>query len=86
MKKSRFFYLMHIFYRFVWLRPMSSPCAEEVSNHLKDIFRIFGTPAILLTDNGSEFKASVQTTCKELNVQLRHGRVRHPQTTGKVYN
>lgn len=64
---------------------MSAPTAAEVSNHLTDIFQIFGTPQILLTDNGTEFKGATEQTCKRLHIKLRHGRVRHPQTTGKVY-
>ena len=74
--------MMH--FRHLWLRPMTSPSATEVRNHLVEIFRLFGAPQILLIDNGTYFRGAVEASCKELNVQLRHGRVIHPQTTGKV--
>ena len=51
--------------KFVILRLMSSKRAAEVAFQLLDIFLIFGAPAILQSDNGSEFTAQVIT---ELNL------------------
>lgn len=70
--------------RFLWLRPMSSISSEAVSEHLQNIFEVHGVPETLLTDNGTEFKGAVKIMCKSLGVHMRHGRARHPQTTGKV--
>ncbi|XP_041378891.1 KRAB-A domain-containing protein 2-like [Gigantopelta aegis] len=71
---------------FVILRPLSSKRAAEVAFQLLDIFLLFGAPAILQSDNGSEFTAQVITELKELWPQLImvHGKPRHPQSQGSV--
>lgn len=77
--------LMHLFLdRFLWLFPLQPMEADEVAHHLKGLFLQFGFPKVLLTDNGSEFKAAVQILCKSIGTRMKHGRVCHPQTTGKV--
>ena len=50
------------------------------------IFLLFAAPAILQSDNGSEFTAQVITELKELWPQLImvHGKPRHPQSQGSV--
>ena len=72
--------------KFVILRPLSSKRASEVAFQLLDIFLLFGAPAILQSDNGSEFTAQVITELKELWPQLImvHGKPRHPQSQGSV--
>ena len=72
--------------KFVILRPLSSKRAAEVAFQLLDIFLLFGAPAILQSDNGSEFTAQVITELKELWPQLImvHGKPRHPQSQGSV--
>ena len=72
--------------KFVILRPLSSKRAVEVAFQLLDIFLLFGAPAILQSDNGSEFTAQVITELKELWPQLImvHGKPRHPQSQGSV--
>ena len=72
--------------KFVILRPLSSKRAAEIAFQLLDIFPIFGAPAILQSDNGSEFTAQVITELKELWPQLImvHGKPRHPQSQGSV--
>ena len=40
---------------FVWLRPLRTSRAEEVANHLTDIFCTFGSPYVLQSDMGREF-------------------------------
>ena len=58
----------------------------EVAFQLLDIFLLFGSPAILHSDNGSEFTAQVITELKSLWPQLVmvHGKPRHPQSQGSV--
>ena len=53
---------------------------------LLDIFLLLGAPAILQSDNGSEFSAQVIRELKELWPQLTmvHGKPRHPQSQGSV--
>ena len=41
--------------KFVDLRPLQRKSADEVVNHLLDIFSLFGFPHILQSDNGREF-------------------------------
>ena len=50
--------------KFVILRPLTSKCAAEVAHHLLDIFLLVGAPAILQSDNGSEFTAEVISELK----------------------
>ena len=50
--------------KFGQLRPVTSTRAPEIAYQLLDIFRIFGAPSILQSDNGREFMNSVIT---ELN-------------------
>ena len=72
--------------KFVVLRPLTSKRAAAVAYQLLDIFLLFGAPAILQSDNGSEFIAQVITELKELWPQLVmvHGKPRHPQSQGSV--
>ncbi|XP_064096298.1 KRAB-A domain-containing protein 2-like [Macrobrachium nipponense] len=60
--------------------------AAEVAFQLLDIFLLFGAPAILQSDNGSEFIAHVITEIKYLwpNLIRVHGKPRHPQNQGSV--
>ena len=53
---------------------------------LVDIFLLLGAPAILQSDNGSEFTASVITDLKQVwpKLALVHGKPRHPQSQGSV--
>ena len=54
--------------------------------YLEDIFLTFGAPAILQSDNGKEFRASVITELKLLwpDLSIVHGRPRHPESQGSV--
>ena len=45
--------------KFCVLRPLTSKRAIEVCHQLLDIFLLFGAPAILQSDNGSEFTAEI---------------------------
>ena len=68
--------------KFIILRPLTSIRVAEVAYQLLDIFLLFGAPAILQSDNGSEFTAQVITELKELWPQLIivPGKPRHPQS------
>ena len=72
--------------KFVILRPLTSKRAVEVAFQLLDIFLLFGAPAILQSDNGSEFTAQVITELRQMWPQLKlvHGKPRHPQSQGSV--
>ena len=67
-------------------RPLTTKRAAEVASQLIDIFLLFGAPAILQCDNGSEFTASVITDLKLVwpKLALFHGKPRHPQSQGSV--
>jgi transposase InsO family protein len=69
-------------------------CADErtetVQRHLIAVFRRYGLPAALLTDNGPPWGGEgvhpytpLAVWLLRLGVRVRHGRPRHPQTQGK---
>lgn len=68
------------------IRAITSKRAAEVAYHLCDIFLLFGAPAILQSDNGAEFTATVVTELKLMwpDLMLVHGKPRHPQSQGSV--
>lgn len=46
------------FSKFVWLQPMRKACAEATTKFLNDkIFRVFGVPEIIISDNGPQLKS-----------------------------
>src|SRR5690606_12695404 len=52
---------------------------------LVNLFSQWGAPAILQSDNGKEFVGNVIVRiCTALNIQVRHGRPRHPMSQGQV--
>lgn len=72
-----------------------SACANEqhatVKAHLTAVFRRYGLPQTILTDNGSPWATagmggltSLEVWLLRLGVDLWHGRPAHPQTQGKV--
>jgi hypothetical protein len=48
--------VLDVFSRFLFPRPLVSKEASEVALHLDMIFKVFGYPARVQTDQGSEFK------------------------------
>ena len=72
--------------KFCVLKPLTTKRAAEVAFQLVDIFLLLGAPAILQSDNGSEFTASVNTDLKKVwpKLALVHGKPRHPQSQGSV--
>ena len=70
-------------------------CAHEqgplVQTHLTTIFRAYGLPQAILTDNGPAWGRSrpgvltrLEAWLLQLGIGVWHGRFRHPQTQGKV--
>ena len=73
--------------RFVVLRPLQKKSADEVVNHLLDIFSLFGSPHILQSDNGREFKnVNLATMIRDKwpECKIMHDKPRHPQSQGSV--
>lgn len=72
--------------KFCVLRSLTSKRAFEVAHQLVDVFLLFGAPAILQSDNGSEFTANIISELKKLwpEMKLVHGKPRHPQSQGSV--
>jgi transposase InsO family protein len=63
---------------------------ETVEGHLREVFRKYGLPCAMLTDNGSAWgrdsvhrHTSLTVWLMCLGVGVLHSRVRHPQTLGK---
>jgi transposase InsO family protein len=74
------------FTKFCWLKPLKFKCAEEVAQVLYELMGTYGSPCILQSDNGKEFRNSVVYNLKKLwhNLKIIHGRPRHPQSQGSV--
>src|SRR6185437_6179072 len=74
------------FSKFLVAVPIKNKEAGTVGAHLhKDVFKILGPPAVLQSDNGKEFVANIITQiCGALNITIRHGRPRHPQSQGQI--
>jgi transposase InsO family protein len=80
----------------ICLRACQDQKTETVQNELINVFRKYGMPFMILTDNGSPWGASGETNTDgtkcitklekwfiQLNIKLIHGRPFHPQTQGK---
>ena len=77
--------VMDCFSKYCWLIPLCTKTAIEVARALCTIFREFGCPKIIQSDNGKEFIANVVTTvCSSLGITIIHGRPYHPQSQGQV--
>ena len=76
--------MLDICCRYLWLYALEEKSANNVAQCLQQLFHVFGTAKVLLTDNGTEFKGAVKDLSSKIGVQMRHGRPEHPQTTGKV--
>ncbi|GFR20462.1 KRAB-A domain-containing protein 2 [Trichonephila clavata] len=76
----------HDLTKFVQLRPLKTKRAEEVAYHVLPIFVTFGAPAILQSDNRSEFSNQVPSEICAMwkDVKIVHGKPCHSQTRGSV--
>ena len=73
--------------KFVVLRPLQKKSADEVIKYPLDVFSLFGSPHILQSDNGREFKnVNLATMIREKwpECKIVHGKPRHPQSQGSV--
>lgn len=70
----------------MYLGPLKSKHAINVTKELLKIFFTVGAPKILQSDNGKEFVAGVIEELVKLwpHCIIVHGRPRHPQTQGSV--
>ena len=86
--KFRFiFTVMDWFSKYCWLISLKSKQAIEVANGLGSIFKQFGCPHILHSDNGGEFVSHVtEILCSKSNIKVVHGRPYHPQSQDQVEN
>jgi hypothetical protein len=65
--------------------PLKTKTASEVVTNLEQIFREYGAPLMLHTDNGKEFSNHLmKTLCGQYSVEIVHGRARHPQSQGQI--
>ena len=78
--------VIDVFSRYLWLRPLHSKSAEEVSAHLEAIYLQFGPPRIIQSDQGTEFKGAVRKLMSSLNVKIVTSAPYKPQSQGKVYS
>ncbi len=75
------------FSKFCWLTPIKNKEASTVASVLTGVFRTYGCPQILQSDNGGEFIAKViKTLCANFNVTIKHGSPYKPQTQGQIEN
>lgn len=73
--------------KFVVLRPLTSKSSDEVSKTLCEIFCLIGSPHILQSDNGKEFKnVDLAAMIRDIwpDCKIIHGKPRHPQSQGSV--
>ena len=70
--------------KFSILRPLKSKTAEEVNTCITEIFKLFGAPTIIQTDNGSEFSQLSELKITWPNLTLIKGRPYYPQSQGSV--
>ena len=76
---------MDCFSKYCWLIPLCTKSEIEVARALCLIFREYGCPKIIHSDNGKEFVANVvASVCSNLGIAKIHGRPYHPQSQGHV--
>ena len=73
--------------KFIVLRSLKRKTAEEVAQTVMEIFCLIGSPHILQSDNGREFKnINLARMIRELSpgCKIVHGKPRHPESEGSV--
>ena len=71
--------------KFGWNFPIENKTSDCVLRCLRQIFKNFGPPIILHSDNGKEFKnLRVKNLCLEYNIQHVFGKPYKPTTQGQV--
>ena len=75
--------VIDIFSRYLHLRPLESKESVGIARELINIYYDHGTPEILQSDQGSEFKGTVSAICKEMGVKIIRSSAYTPTTQGK---
>ena len=76
--------VVDVFSRFVLLRALRYKSSKDVTNALKGIYMEHGAPAVIQSDQGIEFKGSVQRLTKGMKIKTILSRPHHPQSQGKA--
>src|SRR6185436_6259429 len=73
------------FSNFPFAYPLQSKTAEEIGVHLHSLFRIFGVPQYLHSDNSGEFINNVlQILLAKYKIEAKNGKPYNPREQGKV--
>jgi len=87
-KKTEYKYILDIvdhFSKWYYGYLLKTKTKDEVLKKIEMFCELFGTPKILQTDNGGEFKNNdLENFCEENNIKLIHSSPYHPQTNGSV--
>jgi len=68
-----------------WARGLAQKTAALVVAFVRDIFDLFGHPALLHTDNGTEFaNRDLEHECRQWVTYCVHGRPYHPESQGAI--
>ena len=82
------YYLLSIidhFSKFAKNYIINNKSGETILKKFKAFIENYGTPDKILTDNGKEFSNKIFLKfCKKKDIEILHGRPRHPQTQGVV--
>lgn len=71
--------------KFLYAAPLMHKSGPETADAILKMFRLYGAPTILHSDNGKEFcNKHVTKMCEEFNVRIVHGRARCPWIQGQV--
>ena len=71
--------------KFRWARGLARKTAALVVAFISDIFDLFGHPALLHTDNGTEFaNRELEEECRQWGTYCVHGRPYHPESQGAI--
>ena len=76
--------ILDCYTRFLWVRLITEKSSEVVARTLEDLYLETGTPQIIQTDRGTEFRGAVRILCSRLGIILIYSSPHHPQTNGKV--
>lgn len=73
--------VIDLFSKFVWLHPMKKATAEDTVKFLREqVFRKYGVPNVMISDNGPQLKSTVfQTFLQRHNVEHWPTSAYHPQ-------
>ena len=83
LKNKRVLVCLEHYTRFALLIPLPDKKASTVAQAFRyHVLAVFGAPAELVSDNGSEFEGEFATVCKENFIDRRWTSTRHPQSNG----